>query len=253
MSLRFYADNLVYQSNITASSVNAQFPVDNIKDVRRSKIFKGTSGTVELVFDLLDFREIDSVAIVDSNIDGFKFDSLTVQMNNVDSWISPPVDEVVTIDFENGWANLNLPSVVTYRYVRLVLENSVDVVGVSKVFIGKSFYNEQICFTYPIDYRQRNNATMSLNRYGQKFFDETNTAKEIKGTIPALDKNEVEELFNLLDIVSFTRPLWLNFDGVNVMQDANRFNGYYYLKSDPTVSLGAGNFWDVELEMEEGM
>lgn len=253
MSLRFYADNLVYQSNITASSVNAQFPVDNIKDFRRTKVFKALSNSAQVVFDLGDIREIDSIALVDSGVDSFGFDSLVVEMNNVNSWATPPFQQSVTIDAVNGWANISLPSVESYRYVRLVLTNTGDNVGVSKVFIGKSFYNEQICFTYPIDYKQRNNATVSTNRYGQKFFDEISSAKEISGTIPALDKTEVEELFELLDLVSFTRPLWLNFNGLNIMLDANRFNGCYYLKEDPTVSLGVGNFWDVELKLEEAM
>jgi hypothetical protein len=253
MSIRFYYDNLVYQSNITVSSENLQFPKDNIKDVRRTKVFKANSTTAEVVFDLLDYREIDSVAIVDSGMDLFGFDLLVVEMNNVDSWATPPVQETVTIDSVNGWANINLPSTVTYRYVRLVLANTGDNVSLGKVFIGKSLYDENICFTYPIEYRQRNNANVTLNRYGQKFFDEISSTKEVKATIPALNKTEMEEVFELLDFSSITRPVWLNFNAVNIMEDANRLNGYYFLNEDPTPSIGAGNFWDVEFNFVEGM
>lgn len=253
MSIRFYYDNLVNQSNIFASSTNAQFPVDNIKDIRRTKVFKSITNTVEVVFDLLDFREIDSIAIVESSIEGFGFDSVTVEMNNVNGWTTPAFQETLPIDLINGWINVNLPGVVVYRYVRLLLSNTAGPVTLSKVFIGKSFYNPEICFTYPIEYRQRNNAIVSVNRYGQKFFDEITTIKEFSATIPSLNKAEMEEIFEMLDFISYTRPIWVNFNAINVMEDANRFNGYYFLKEDPASTLDIGNYWTVEFNFEEGM
>lgn len=252
MSMRLYAENLVYDAVLTPSSVNNNFPVDNIKDPRRTKIFKGTSGSVNIVFDLGSAKQIDSIALVDSLTEDFGFNSLTVEMNSTDSWASPPYQQSVTIDSTNGWANHNTPTVQTYRYVRLVFGNSIGNVSVSKVFIGKSFYNEQICFTYPIDFRRKNNARTTLNRYNQKFVDKTNSVREIKANIPALDKTEVESIFDVIDEVSTIKPIWLNFNGVNVMNDANRFNGYYFLKQDPTASLAAGNYWDIDFNFEEG-
>jgi len=253
MSIRFYYDNLVDQSNLSASSVNAQFPVSNIKDPRRSKVFKSINNSVEVVFDLLDFREIDTIALVESSIEAFGFDSITVEINNVNAWTSPLFSQILSIDNDNGWININLPDVIVARYVRLVLSNTGGSVSLSKVFIGKSFYNSEICFTYPIDYKQSNNAIVSVNRYGQKFFDEITTIKEFSATIPSLNKAEMEEIITMLDFVSFTRPIWVNFNAVNVMEDPNRFNGYYYLKDDPSMTLDVGNYWSIDFNFQEGM
>lgn len=251
MSLKFLYDNLIEQAMIYPSSEDAQFPASNIKDARKTKVYRSLSNTANVVFDLGDIFEIDTFAICDSNISGFGFDSITLQLNNTDAWVTPPFSQVVPIDFENGICFLSLPSVQSYRYARLVLSNTGDVVELSKVAIGKAFSNENICFSYPIEYRQRSNAITKRNIYGQKFFDEINTIKEFDGTIPSLNKDEMEELMMMLDNISFTRPVWVIFNALNILNDANRLTGRYYLKDDPNLTLEVGNYWSVKLSFEE--
>jgi len=253
MSLRFCADNLVQQSTITASENNAQFPSSNIKDDRRTKVFKSLTTSCNIVFDFGSVRQIDTISIVDSNISDLGFVTATIELNNVNSWGSPPVSQVLTIDSLNGWVNFNWPVDQSYRFARLVLTNIVNPIEVSKVFIGKSSYFADICFSYPVTYRQNNRASMSQNRYGQKFFDEISTQKEISGEIPSLNKNEMDTMLEILDYASFTRPVWLNFDALTFLNDQNRISGYYYLADDPSMILNAGNFWTIGLKFNEGM
>jgi hypothetical protein len=253
MSLRFYVDNLVKQSEIYPSESDAQFPAVNLKDDRRTKIYRSTTGSCNLVFDFGDIRQIDTVALVDSNISTFGFDSVIIELNNVNSWTSPPVSQSITVDSYNGYANFNWPSDQNYRYARLVFTNGVFPVEVSKIFIGKSVYLQDICFTYPLSYRQNNRAITSQNRYGQKFFDEINSQKEVKGEIPSLNKDEMDLILETLDMASFTRPIWLNFNSINILNDQNRISGYYYLSDDPEMQVQAGNYWSLGLSFQEGM
>lgn len=253
MSIRFCTDNLVQQSTITASENNAQFPADNIKDDRRSKVYKSLTTSCNVVFDFGSVRQIDTFSIVDSNISSFGIDTITVQLSNVNSWLTPPVSEVVTLDTNNGWGNFNWPTDQNYRYARIVLTNIINPVEVAKVFIGKSVYFSEICFGYPVVYKQNNRASVSQNRYGQKFFDEINTQKEVSGEIPSINKNEMDLMLSVLDYASFTRPIWLNFDALTFLNDQNRISGYYYLSDDPAMTLNAGNFWTIGLSFVEGM
>jgi len=252
MSVKLYADNLVKQATLTASSENAQFPTSNLKDDRRSKVFQSTTTSCNIVFDIGDIREIDSVCIVESGYDPIGFTSATIELNSVDSWISPPVSQVLTIDPVNGWINYDWASVQNYRFARISFVNTPNPVEVSKVFIGKRVELDQICFSYPLNYKQNNNASVSRNRLGQKFIDEVNTQKEFSGSINTMTKDEVDQIFEVVDYASFTRPVWVNFNGSYVLNDENKISGYYYLNDDPTFTLQSGNYWSVGLSFTEG-
>lgn len=252
MSLKFLHDNLILQSNIFVQNENKQFPIDNLKDPRRTKVFKSTTNEESIVFDLKDIREIDTVMLVDSGKGIFGFNQIKIQLNNTDSWLAPPIEVTPDIDFNNGIIFYSFSNVENYRWVRLVLSHETFPVEVSKVFIGKAYSNTNVCFAYPIEYSQSNRAVVTTNKIGQKFFDEITTIKQFKGTIPSLDKDEVEEFIEVLDNVSYTKPIWVIFNALNIFSDANRISGYYFLTKDPNLSVEAGNYWTIELEFEEG-
>jgi len=253
MSMKFYVNNLVKSATITPSEVNAQFPVSNLIDDRRTKIYRSLTGSCSIVFDFGSAQPINSIAIVNSKIAGFGFTSATIELNATDSWTSPAVSQALTIDSENGWVNYNWLTDQTYQYARLVLDNGSNAVELSKLFIGKSTYLEGVCFSYPINFRSNNRAITTQNRYGQKYFDEINTQKELSGSIPLMNKNEIDTLLEVIDYASFTKPIWLNFDASNFLNDENKISGYYYLSDDPQLNLQAGNFWNVSLSLVEGM
>jgi hypothetical protein len=252
MSVKLYTDNLVKQATLTASSENAQFPLSNLKDDRRSKVFQSTTTACNIVFDFGDIREIDSVCIVESGFDPIGFTSATIELNSVNSWVSPPVSQVLTIDPVNGWVNYDWASVQNYRFARISFVNTPNPIEVSKVFIGKRTELDQICFSYPINYKQNNNASVTRNRLGQKFIDEVNTQKEFSGSINTMTKDEVDQIFEVVDYASFTKPIWVNFNGSYVLNDENKISGYYYLNDDPTFTLQSGNYWSVGLSFTEG-
>jgi hypothetical protein len=252
MSVKFYFDNLIKQATITPSSSNAQFPADNLKDDRRSKVFQSSATSCNIVFDFGLIREIDSICIVESGYAPIGFISAIIQLNSVDSWVSPPVSQALTIDTDNGWVNYDWASVQNYRYARLVLNNAPNPVEVSKVFIGKRTELTDICFSYPINFRTNNNAIIQRNRLGQRFIDEINSQKEFSGSINTMTKDEVDQVFEAVDYCSATKPIWVNFNGTYVLNDENKISGYYYLTDDPRFTLQAGNYWSVSLSFVEG-
>jgi hypothetical protein len=251
--MRFYVNNLVKSATITASEINAQFPASNLTDDRRTKVYRSLTSSCNVVFDFGSVSQIDSIAIVDSQISNFGFVSATIELNDTDTWTSPAVTQLLTIDSSTGWVNYNWSSIQSYRYARLVLTNGSSPIELSKVFIGKATYLEGVCFSYPIALRYNNRANTTQNRYGQKFFDEINTQKELKGAIPSLNKTEIDTILEVIDYASFTKPIWFNLDASNFLNTPNRVCGYYYLADDPELGLQTGNYWSLNLSLVEGM
>jgi len=252
MSTKFFALNQVESAIITPSTVNAQFPASNLKDPRRTKVFRTTAGSGFVVFDFGESVDIDSFLICDNGREGFNLSSLTFKVNNVNSWVTPMFTSPVVLDYVFGLGKVQTPTVLSARYVRLDFTSPEDFCEISNVFIGKM--SEILTdVTYPIDFKQNNLAVVAKNRLGQRFVDEIATAKEVGVSLAFLTKDEMDAVFEVLDYCSNTRPLWLIFDSTEITNNNNRIGGYFYLKDDPQLQYVAGNFWNLSLDLEEGM
>jgi hypothetical protein len=248
----FLYDNLVKTSGITADPSNAQFPVSNLKDDRRTKVVRAESASMEIIFDFGMIREVDSFAVVESGISAFGFTSLTFELNINNEWVTPIYSGPVPLDLQFGFGYLLLDNVVNARYARIVINNSAGFCELSKVFIGKKASIGELCFEYPLTFTQKNNASIQKNRFGQRFVDEVNGQKELSGSFSTLTKEEMDSLFSVLDYVSNTIPLWLIFPEGNITLDNDRINGYYYLTGEPNLTFDRGNYWSAGLSLEEG-
>jgi hypothetical protein len=251
---KFFYENLVEQATLTASSENAQYPLSNILDDRRTKVFRSTSNDTNVVFDFGTARPVDMIMLVDSGLRGFGFLTATLEFNNSDLWTTPAYSIALTIDSTYGFAFAEMASTQSFRYARLVLTNTAGYCELSNLFLGQALDIGDMAFSYPIRFAQENNASITKNRFGQRFIDEVNSYKTLSGQLQTLNKSEVEALFEMAEYVSITRPIWVYFPEAlsNVSENNNRLSGYYYLKADPDLSLVAGNFWNTALTLEEG-
>lgn len=251
MSVQFYAFNQVKLANITAANVDAQFPLSNLKDDRRTKVVRSTGTTLNVVFDFLDPVAIDGCLIVDAKLREFGFDSATFQLNSSDSWVTPPVSVALTINQDEGFAKAILPATQTFRFARLSLTIAAGTIELSKVFIGAKIELQENCFTYPINYRQTNRATESVNRYFQRFFDEVVTQKGFSASIETMTKDELDQVLEFVDYNSTTIPLFINFDAIDALNDEDRLGGMFYIEDQPTMQLVPGNYWNISLNFTE--
>jgi len=247
----FLYDNLVKKSTIITNTENAQFPADNIKDDRRSKVYRSTGNTAQVVFDFGIARDVNTFAIVSSSLDSFGFTDLTLEFNTSDTWDSPIYSEPISFSMIHGFGYVVLPETINLRFARLVATNTAGYCEIGKVFFGVYAEIGQLSFEYPIAFRQNNNAIITKNRLGQRFVDEINTQKEISGNISTMTKEEFSPLLDILDYCSVTIPLWLIFPEGNITEDNQRLNGYYYLKDEPLMRFEVGNYWSVTLNLEE--
>lgn len=248
----FLVENLIKYAELIPSTENAQYPVSNLKDDRRTKVYRSTDNATNIVIDMGLARDINIFSIVDSGFGAFGFNDITLELNVSDSWAAPVFSQVVPIDALYGFGYLELPSTFNLRYARIVINGSAGYVELSKMFLGVSASIGELSFDYPVRFKQNNSATVSKNRFGQKFIDEVNTQKEISGNISTMTQDEVDPLFEMLDYASFTIPIWLIFPEGNITNNNNRINGYYYLKDDPNLNFVVGNYWNTSLNFEEG-
>jgi hypothetical protein len=251
MSVQFYAFNQVKLANITALNVDAQFPLSNLKDDRRTKVVRSTTNTLDVVFDFLEPVQIDGCLIVDAKLREFGFTSATFELNTSDSWVTPPVSVPMTINGDEGIAKSILTSTETYRFARVSLSIPSGTIELSKVFIGQKIELVDNCFTYPITYRQTNRAAESVNRYFQRFFDEIVTQKGFNASINTMTKDEFDQVLQFVDYNSTTIPLFINFDGIDGLNDPDRLGGMYYIEDQPSMQLVPGNYWNITLNFTE--
>lgn len=233
-SFEIYSDNLIYQSKITASSENANFPLSNLLDTRRSKVFRSTSSDDSIVLDFNETSLIDCFMIVDDKRNGFGVHTIELQFNGTNEWSSPSATE--TIEFSPqlgvGYKEFELKE---YRFCRIVLKSTLSYCEISKIFIGKKMeLDRSINFGWSIKDNELSNK--SLNRYGQIFSDIIFKQKTISCSLSLLDKNQIDKIFTWLDTYGESRPFFVRIGCNNMVNDNRRFSGMVYLSDMPTIS-----------------
>jgi hypothetical protein len=247
----FYALNQVYSASITPSSVNAQYPISNLKEDRRTKTFRSTTNSDNIVFDFGSPIEIDSFCVVDNPINGFGFTTITLQLNATNSWGSPSVSVPITIDPLYGFGNFEQASGNFYRYARIVLTSSLGYCELSNVFIGARTQLIDNDITFPVNYDQGTIATIAKNRYGQRFIDEIGSQKRMTFSINTMTQSEMDVLFEMIEFNGSTIPFFIKFCDGALSSSQNRFNGMYYFLDDPKASYGVGGYWSLQMQIDE--
>lgn len=252
---KFYFNNLALDAVLTPETENAQFPVENIQDARRTKVFRSTTNSDYIYFDFGSAEPVDSCFLVGHTLDGLGFSgSATLELNNVATWTSGAIATItLTLDTANNLAFGELVASVNARYAKLILNSTLGYCEVSKIFIGVGEnLGTENDISYPLNVTFANNSTIQKNRYGQRFVDEINEQKKFSGDLKTMTNAEVEVIHDLARQNSNTKPFFLRISNVNVFTDNDRVNGYYYLTSEPKFTYESGGFWSVSLAMEEG-
>lgn len=253
-NVAFLIDNLVNASTITPSEVNAQFPVSNLKDVRRTKVYRSLTNSASIVFDFGEAKKCQVACLVGSGQSALKLELETclVELSNLSDFSVTTFSDSMTLDANFGFGMVEIPdSVDDSRYARITMSRDSGIIELSKIYLGEYITLGVQGFEYPLSFRQSNNVSIQKNRLGQRFIDLVNKQKELSGSISTLTKNEIDDVFEILDGVSNTKPLWLIFPEGNITNNNNRLNGYYYLEAEPPLSFDRGNYWSLNLSLEE--
>lgn len=259
--LKLFPFNLVVQDTtvIVADSVNAQFPVDNIKDPRTTKVSRSVTGTLSnaYVFDNITAEDIDAVMVVPHILDGFVGISgdITVKANIIDGdWGAAPLSTTITPSDEFGFGFVAFSSSETYRFWQLTFSNTSDFTELSKVCIATdafaAFADNNIDFGWTK--QTRDASKFRRNRYRQRFVDKILNQDFYKFNFNLLNKDELDAVVDALDEVGEHTPFWMIVDSdATIVNDAERFAGTFYLTSKPVVTNTAFGLYNLSISAEE--
>lgn len=257
--VKFLWYNLVDQdaTELSADAEDAFFVANNLKDHRRSKVFRTPDGTTDLGVTF-DFKTIEAVTtvFVETGVDGLQFTGdLTIKANNSDTgWGTPAFSTTVTPNDTFARGFVTFPE-ENYRYWRI--ENNspgADYVELSSVFIGNhldlSESNSNIDFGW-----QQNNEDLSKiqkNRYGERFIDRITNISSISAAFNFIDKDELAKLMEMFFYCGTSRPVWHIIDEDALISDEKeRFAIYGFFTGVPDPINTNFGLYGLEYEIEE--
>lgn len=246
-----YSENLIYQALITASSENMQFPLSNILDPRRSKVYRSTAMETILYFDFKETSEIDAFMVVDDKRNGFGISNIDLEFYATSNWALADDLETIEISSKYGIGYKEFPK-KEFRFCKMTLNSSLDYCELSNLFIGKKLeLGRSINFGWNI--KNNDLSKKTVNRYGQVFVDSINSQKIINCRLSLLDKDQIDKIYSWLDYYSEIKPFFVRIGCDNMINDNRRFSGMVYLNDSPTITNSSFGRYDMSLTFNEAM
>lgn len=249
--VKFYNVNLIEQSTLTPSTENALFPANNLKDYRRSKVYRSTLNSDNIVIDFQESSEVNAIFIVGSKRDGLGVSTVTVEFNATANFSSPAysISVPMTEQFGIGYVSF---TTIEYRFARIVMTSTLGFCELSKVFIGKEMgLTKGMSFGWT--FKDEELSTKTFNRYGQIFADIIARQKTIGLALKLLDKDDLELLHVMFDRVGEIKPFYLAIGNANMAVDYRRYCGPVILEDVPTITNGSFNRYNLSMTVKELM
>lgn len=251
MSTQFYINNEIENAAAVVSSQNAQFPLVNLNDPRRSKVFRSTSNTTSITLDFGFPVLIDTIMMVGDPMTGNSLTACHVLLDNASNFLTALHTDLI-IDNAHSFSYVNIATTMPVRYLRLEMTSAAGFCEVAKLFAGsKVALDSTLDFSLPLNFKIISKAMISANSSGQKFVDEKGSQKRISGSIKALTKTELDGFLTITDYAGNTKPIWVKFD--SILNNPNRLSGYYYLNGNAEPILDSSLHWSLPLELEEAL
>ena len=253
MCIQFLSANLVEGSLLTPSTVDAQYPVSNITDVRRTKCYRSTTNSDTIVIDLGANEQVDTFAIVDNWQNGFGVSTITLEGNGTDVWTAPAFSTTVTLDATFG-VGVKAFTEQTLRFWRVVMTSTLGYCEIANIFLGKASKITTNGVGYNWQYRNRDLSKKSTNRYGQLFVDDIGTQKELNNLqFQIMDKDEMDVILNVFDANRVVKPFFVYFplETDSLSNNDDRYNGMYYFSSEPVFTNVNSGYYNTALNLRE--
>ena len=254
MSIKFLSNNLIDSATITASTADAQYPVTNLNVDHRTKTYRSTSNSDNIVFDFGGAEECDYFAIVDNYKNGFGVTAITIEANGTDSWGSPAFTTTATLDTTFGVSIKAFSSAQTYRFWRVVLTSTLGYCEIANMFIGKAIAISTNGINYNWAYKNKDLAKITQNREGQKFIDDIGTKKELTNLqFQIMDKTEMDSIFSVYDANRTVKPffVYLDLETDSLSNNDDRYNGMYYFKDSPSFENVNSGYYNTTINLDE--
>lgn len=254
MSLKFLSNNLIDSATLTASTENKLYPLLNLKDSRRTKAYRSTSNSDNIVIDLGSAQAVDHFAVVDNWQNGFGVTSITIEANGTDVWTAPAFSTTATLDLDFGVSIKEFSASQSYRFWRIVLTSTLGYCELANIFLGAATQIITNGLAYGWQYRNNDISRKSSNRYGQRFVDDVGTQKFLSNLqFQVMDKDEIEQVLGVYDRNREVKPFFIHLplEADSLYNNDDRFNGFYYFNTEPRVTNINSGYYNTTLNLIE--
>lgn len=237
---------------ITSSSVNAQYPVSNLKESLATKKTRSVGNVHTIDFDFVSSVNVDSFLF--NSID---WETVKIEGNSTANFSAPDYSITLSPDLGNLEYNFLQKEITTekYRFWRLTFTNSVGAsyCDVGKVFIGEKLQvvNEDMNLGWVFE--QKDFSKIKTNYQGQRFGDIVpKKQKKVKGSYKYVTISNMRIIQRLGDEHSKVYPLWVVFDDTEtVVTDLERNAMYCYMEMIPREKNSRPSLYDFSISLLE--
>lgn len=234
MSLIFYKKNLLEQSLIYPKDENKLFPANNLKDNRKTKVYRSLESQTYIDIDLRETSIIDTVMLFANKRSGLGFNQAIIHFNNVPDFTTPAVTRAAEISTKFGIGLVEFSDSIEYRFMRIELESTLDYCELSGFFIGEKMnLNRSINFGWQWKDVEINNS--QTNTEGQEFFDKISKQQQINFSYSLLTRNEAALFQELFDDVGTVKPIYVLM-GEGVVVDRMRHTGAFLIDKEVGIT-----------------
>lgn len=251
--IKFFSDNLVRQANLFSANENKMFPVFNLKDPRRSKVFRSIGDSSTITFDFLEKSLIDSVIIVPDARTFFGFVTATLKLSEHGDFDLPDFETTIDIFEKTNFAIKEFET-KEYRFAQLVLTSSLGYCELSKVFIGQvTKFEDNMGIDLGWSFTNDEIVNQTKNSLGQVFTDLISRQKRLDFAVSTMNKDELEMMTWLTDRHGTVEPFFVSLDIPEVNNIRHRNSGYYRFNDIPSEKNKAYGLYDSSYKLLEAM
>lgn len=252
--INFLSENLIDGATLSATSgdENAQFPLSNLKNISPTVKFRSATNEVIIEADLLQTRELDTVAMVGDPTGAFEVTAMSIKTSVTQDFSgSPQID--VDLSAEHG-IGYKFFDEVEHRFVQITITGSGSFSEIGNIFIGKRLNIPQNTFAVNgFQYYFNDKSTVRESEYGQPFINKRPLLKRMVGRIEYATKDETESIDDLIIRHGRHTPLWIILDPDSEAQNEGKFRLSIYGRfiQVPRWTTAGARLWNATMSLRQ--
>lgn len=213
----------------TASTEDSEFPVENLRDPLRSKVWRTTDVDDQYVIvDLGTSEEADSFAVFFRSNQPIRLTNgatIKIEGNGSTNFAAPLFSATVTLDDENGVISHFLTTAENHRYWRLYIDDPGNPYGgieVAQFVVGKALKFDGAARGFKWGMIDPSNTQRTP--FGQKYSDVLPTRKTFSFELPIEDFDHFEDAAEFYEQVGVTESFMTSLDAEeSIYSNKDRF------------------------------
>ncbi len=254
-----FGDNQYLQASyVTPSSEDSDYPIENLVDVVRSRIFKPLSNTFNLVIDLQTNATVKLITLHSPLADYFSISdagSITIEANSILDWGSPPFSKTMTIEETGAFLFIDQATDSDFRYWRVVIDDNTNPTIMSLGYLYFGDYTQLTSRTvskgFSSGVKDPTKSTSSMN--GTLYFDEKQRYHVFNGLslgyIPAADRRTLEKMY-YDNGKSTVMPVSID-PNLKVSEEYGELTKLMYFENAPSVKHHFDDVYSMNFSMRE--